>query len=165
MLLLRFEALVREWCTKPLLLRWCQFVFKIGNLHFSCKIIGFAEHASEALLGLQSRNGAPASAGCIFLNMSKRAYLGILLSVLLAQAGRALGWNLQFYRGAVFIFIKNCVFASVRCIFQGHGRSLSPENGDLASGRCIFLYLRLLEALASSSKMVLWPQRGAYFRI
>ena len=165
LLLLRFGLPASTRCTKPLLLRCRQYALNTGNLHFSCKIIGFAEHASEALLGLQSRNGAPASAGCIFLNMSKRAYLGILLSVLLAQAGRALGWNLQFYRGAVFIFIKNCVFASVRYIFQGHGRSLSPENGALASGRCIFLYLRLLEALASSSKMVLWPQRGAYFRI
>ena len=94
-----------------------------------------------------------------------RAYLGILLLVLLAQAGRAMGWNLQFYRGAVLIFIESDAFVSTRCIFQGHGWSLSPENGALASALCIFLYLRLLEALASSSKMVLWPQRGAYFRI
>jgi len=140
-------------------------VFKIGNLHFSCKIIGFAEHASEALSGLQSRNGVPALARCIFLYMSMRAYLGILLLVLLAQAGMAMGWNLQFYRGAVLIFIKSCVFASGKCIFQGHGRSLSPENGALASALCIFLYLRLLEALASSRKIVFLPQWGAYFCI
>ena len=89
--------------------------------------------------GVHILHGVPALARCIFLYMSMRAYLGILLLVLLAQAGRAMGWNLQFYRGAVFIFIKNCVFASVRCIFQGHGRSLSPENGALASVWCTFL--------------------------
>ena len=109
LLLLRFEALVREWCTKPLLLRWCQFVFKIANLHFSCKKIGFAEHASESLSGLQSRNGAPASAGCIFLNMSKRAYLGILLSVLLAPGweGPGLESAVLQRRGAHF-YRKRC---------------------------------------------------------